>query len=354
MSTFPSFQLSGGPSEIASQSAAKFGPRILDAVNFYEGLFAQIAGKEREDFAHLARIRSEADRYSSSVNKTFPGLAEEITAMAAALGIEAWRLHALNARTEIYRTLASEKNKRTENECTSIFFPESRVLGQTWDWHPGLEKLALILKIEQPQKPAILMFSEPGIVGKIGLNSSGLGVCLTLLFAETAMGGVPIHVLQRAILECQNADEAARLIERTDCCTTSSILIADKTGAAYNFELLGQSKNRVALPAGNLVHTNHYLADETSASAAIPGSVHRLKTAAALFGANSSDGVPGMKRILGDKSNADFPICRQYAPGLDFLVGTVAAMVMDLKNLSLEVTKEPAYGASPWVKHSLP
>lgn len=354
MSGFPFFTLRGAPNDLGALAAKYFGDRISGAVRFYEGLFAQIAKKSIDDPIHIRRIQDEADRYSRAVGSYFPELALEINAIAAALGIAPWRLHALNARTEIYRTLANETGKRTEKECTSIFFPQSCILGQTWDWHPELEKLCVVLRIEKPSKPKVLMFTEPGIIGKIGINSAGLGLCLTILFADAPMGGVPIHVLLRAILECESADAAAELIEKTECSTTSSLLIADKNGKAHNYELLGASKTRVSLPTGELVHTNHYLSDEASASAVVPGSVYRLKKAAALFGQRSSEGERGMKRILSDKSDPDFPICRQYAPGLDFLVGTVAAMVLDLQKTEMHLAKGPSLGAdSSWTKYDL-
>ena len=52
------------------------------------------------------------------------------------------------------------------------------------------------------------MITEPGIIGKIGLNSSGLGVCLNILRINKRLDGVPVHIVLRAVLDATNINDA--------------------------------------------------------------------------------------------------------------------------------------------------
>ena len=58
--------------------------------------------------------------------------------------------------------------------------------------------------------------TEAGILGKIGLNDAGLGVCLNLLSttADGGRDGTPIHVLLRQMLQsCRSVDDAIELLD---------------------------------------------------------------------------------------------------------------------------------------------
>jgi isopenicillin-N N-acyltransferase-like protein len=67
------------------------------------------------------------------------------------------------------------------NECTSLFCPTNGILAQNWDWDKTLESLMFVQKITRPDRHQLIQLTEPGILGKIGMNSAGLGVCLNIL-----------------------------------------------------------------------------------------------------------------------------------------------------------------------------
>ena len=54
-------------------------------------------------------------------------------------------------------------------------------MAQNWDWMEEQSPNLLLLTIIQPDKPTIKMVTEAGIIGKIGLNSAGVGVCLNAI-----------------------------------------------------------------------------------------------------------------------------------------------------------------------------
>ena len=69
-------------------------------------------------------------------------------------------------------------------EYNELYLKESGILSQNCDWAKDLEPLTVILKIKKKTKPEIIQIAEPGIIGKIGMNDAGLGVCLNFLHIE--------------------------------------------------------------------------------------------------------------------------------------------------------------------------
>jgi isopenicillin-N N-acyltransferase-like protein len=86
---------------------------------------------------------------------------------------------AINVRTEITFGLFSDG-------CTALSWRTDRAsfLAQNWDWMDAQRENLIQLTIEQSGKPVIKMITEAGLIGKIGLNSAGVGVCLNAIKAK--------------------------------------------------------------------------------------------------------------------------------------------------------------------------
>ena len=309
MKTFPYFEIEGDNAHLGEGMGSLLADRVVEAYRFYEGLFGEIAkidpGSTLERAQLVGRIREYADEIRLTISRHFPAYATEIEALAEGAGVEPWKVYTLNGRTEIYRLLAERAKPKDPGECTAIYFPTSGLLGQNWDWHPHLEELAVVVKLRQPDGHTILMFTEPGIIGKMGLNSAGMGVCLNILFGRSSTAGIPIHILLRAVLDARSVSAAEELVAALPLGTSSNMLIGDSAGNGVDLEIQGEVLHRYDLSAGHLVHTNHYVADESSATATIPGSVKRLERARGMFGAESARGLDGMKAILADRENPE-------------------------------------------------
>ena len=77
-------------------------------------------------------------------------------------------------------------------ECTTLAFKNQRILGQNWDWESDIEELAVILDIETEDGHRILTMTEPGMIGKIGMNNHGVGVGLNFMTIDNYQPyGVP-------------------------------------------------------------------------------------------------------------------------------------------------------------------
>lgn len=89
----------------------------------------------------------------------------------------------------------------------------------------------IILTIEQASKPTIKMVTEAGIIGKIGLNSMGVGVCLNAIRAKGMdYTRLPCHLGLRMVLESKSREEAVARLENYGIASACHMLIADPTG----------------------------------------------------------------------------------------------------------------------------
>jgi isopenicillin-N N-acyltransferase-like protein len=130
---------------------------------------------------------------------------------------------------------------------------------QTWDWHDTLRHVMLLRAIEARSGLGVCTFTEFGIVGKIGVNSAGLGVHFNVLRhnSDHADIGVPVHVVARRILdEASTVDDAAD-IARSARLSASTVVTVVTRDEARGLEL---SPAGVAeLTGETLLHTNHFL-----------------------------------------------------------------------------------------------
>ncbi len=312
-SGIPEFQLSGSYEDIGAQHGHYLASRIEDTLEFYGSLF----GLRQQTLFDVAKC------YKKEIKRFSDDFALEIEALSDAAGVDPLWIYALNARSEIINNQVLE--------CTAIFFPKTGVLGQNWDWSQVMEQLVCVLDIKAPGKPLIKMVTEPGIIGKIGMNSEGLGVCLNILACAKLTPGVPVHILLRALLESQDMHSALAIADSSHVGKASNVLLADSNGQSYNLEFAGEGLVRLE-GQGVQCHTNHYLGwDNLQRDANFEGSTDRLSRAYELAAQYQEEGVSGMKAVLKDNTQKDFSICSGYHNNtLLGRYGTVLTLVMDL------------------------
>ena len=127
----------------------------------------------------------------------------------------------LNVRTEIAYGMAGDG-------CTALYRKTntSSFLAQNWDWEEEQRENLIHLNISRQGKPAISMITEAGIIGKIGLNSSGVGVCLNAIKAHGIdIKRLPCHLALRTCLECISMGEAVAALEKAGVASSCHILV---------------------------------------------------------------------------------------------------------------------------------
>ena len=86
----------------------------------------------------------------------------------------------------------------------------------------------VILTVHQPSLPTIKMITEAGIIGKIGMNSAGVGVCFNAIRAKGLTSTrMPVHLGLRTVLESTSAAEAIGKLEEVGMASAAHMLIAD-------------------------------------------------------------------------------------------------------------------------------
>ncbi|KTR85916.1 C45 family autoproteolytic acyltransferase/hydolase [Leucobacter chromiiresistens] len=279
------------PRERGEELGTRFGVEIREAVDGYLGFFAVRGLAE-------ARVREIAESCFAALRAWAPNLADELEATALAADVPLWRLAALNARTEVLAVVAPD----AEGECSTAVFapagwapPESI---QTWDWHEHLCRVGLVVSYapDAPWREAaaggaapaaaapaaapltarasagvgrVAMFTELGVLGKIGVNDAGLAVHFNILHhaSDRGVGGVPVHAIARRVLdEATTVDEAEAIIRSARASASTVITVLARGEAEHRAACFEISSERVAAvrpdAEGWLVHTNNFLAPE--------------------------------------------------------------------------------------------
>ena len=327
MDQFPEILLAGDARQRGESHGEQLREPIAETLDYYRGLFGLGEQALREEAGHFAGI----------VRGFSADYAEEIESIARAASLDPLYVYALNSRSEIY-------NNASIGECTAIFSEDSGVLGQNWDWSEPLEHLLVLARIEAENNHRVCTLTEPGIIGKIGMNSAGLGVCLNILKHPDSLSGLPVHVLLRALLDCRNFAEAEQLLGMVSVGKASHVLVADATGNCASCEFAGTEAYRLSPSGGMFLHTNHYLAAEAAGSPdAFPTTRERMSRAQEMLAEDSSRN--GIELMLRDQTRGEFSICRPYSPSASpgfGKVGTVFSVIMDLDSLSMQVSRGPS------------
>ena len=327
MSEFPRITISGEPFERGQQHGRQLAAEIAKSIEFYASIFALT-----ED-----EIMRYADHFREKIDAFEPAYGEEMDGIAQGAGIDPRWIVALNARTEIL-----SRAPGASNECTAVYFSEPSILGQNWDWGRALEPLAVLMKIQRPDGHIIFMFTEPGIIGKIGMNSSGLGVCLNILTLGQLLDGLPVHIILRAVLDCKSLAQVDSLLARHGAGKASNIMVADAGGNGFDVEFCGETSYRIE-PAGNyLLHTNHYLgrAINSDQDADFSSSYARFNRATQILSGNKERSAAAMCKLLSDDSDRLLPIYRAFLPDDSVHeLGTVCTIVMELAQQKMWLRK---------------
>jgi len=321
---FPVIKIQGGPEDRGRQQGDLLKERIHKTIDFYKRQFL-IPEEEILRIAGQFRVSTKAFRED---------LYLEIEALAQAAGADPLWIYALHGRTELLNL--------NPMECTTFAFRKQRLIGQNWDWDQEVEELAVILDIEKEDGHRIITMTEPGMIGKIGMNSCGLGVCLNFMSIEDYRPyGVPLHVILRTILDSKTMEEALSLIEPHLMGKVGNILIADGTGKVEDMEIGGDEFH--SIPVQDLfAHANHFLTKVDYDLQLFPNTLGRYRRAKELLQTLDEPSVQSMKDILRDSTDEEYPICRKRFshPWLtDDTSITVTSIIMDLKNLQFHITR---------------
>ena len=334
MNQFPQITISGEPFERGKQHGEQLSAEIAKTIDFYRSIFG----------LPEAEILQYAEFFGKIIDDYDPAYTQEVAGIALGAGVDPLWIVALNSRTEIL-----SRNAVASHECTAVYFPTPSILGQNWDWGRALEPLTVLMKIVQPAGHVIMMITEPGIIGKIGMNNAGLGVCLNILTLGKRLDGLPVHIILRAILDCKSLAQVDALLTQHGNGKASNIIVADASGNGFDMEFCDQASYRLIPESDYLLHTNHYLGSPINSEQDpdFSSSYTRFSKATQILSDNRERSVGSMCELLSDESDQSLPIYREYV--FDDSVrdlGTICTIVMELAQKKMHVRKGKGKEAS--------
>ena len=305
-----------------------------------------------------------ASKYREVIKRQDPFYARAMEGLAEGSGQDPLEIVALNVRYELMYSQFSKIGLKTllgTDGCTSFaVLPEASrnghlLMGQNWDWIPGVE--GLFLKIRNPSGPAVLCFTEAGVVGgKIGLNSDGLGLLINGLVSDRddwSRLQKPFHVRCWQVLRSRTLGQAVRkIIEGQRSCSANFLMGQQKTltsGRTVDIESAPGATCELAPDRGAIGHTNHFsdseklgvqqvLDEERRSTLQRFRRIQRLLDERVRSGGKLS--VSGAQEMLRDHDGRPESVCRHPNTGLreDERYKTVVSVLMDLHSRKLWAT----------------
>jgi isopenicillin-N N-acyltransferase-like protein len=313
--------------------------------------------------ATVDHVRFWSERAIDQLESWAPDLRDEIAGIAAGAGVQIWQIGALNARTEI---LAAARASGISECSTAVFLPgggQAPRTIQTWDWNDSLRDTPVAWAYEPRPGHVVRGLTEFGILGKIGVNSAGLGVHFNILRHESDHDviGVPVHAVARRILDeastVAEATEIARSVRLSASTVLTVVSFDGERGSVAGLEMCPDGVGMVeAADDGVYIHTNHFLdaslSDGERLGPVRPNTYDRLKRMRARTDGLSSADL--MTRVGAMLSHTDdgAPVCCHASSDDPFELRseTLATVSIDLAECRLMVHRGGPcqITADPW------
>jgi isopenicillin-N N-acyltransferase-like protein len=261
----PCITVSGSPLDLGHEH----GKRAKEAINrnfqFYLNLWNYFSGVERD------QVLNDAKEFIPYIEKLDPELIEELRGVAAGSGMQFEEIVTLNARWELnYAYMPTPGTPIASEGCTAYALTpdatknQHTLVGQNWDYKPGLKDSCIVLRIKREKKPNIIIHTEAGIIGHKGLNSAGIGVCLNFIRSanDAFQPGVPVWIKVRSILNSENLGDCVKMLMTFKGPNSANMIIAHRDGEAIDVECTPHDTLLLYPKEGILTHTNHFLSPE--------------------------------------------------------------------------------------------
>ena len=257
MTRIPLIEVSGPPLERGRQHGEQAREQIERSIAWYSRQFAETASLGWDE------VCASAPRWEPLVEAYLPEALEEIRGIAEGAGVAYEEILALNGRGEL--SAGNPFADDAEDGCSSFAITDEGsgdghvYCGQNWDWRSAILDTVVMLRIEQPGKPTVVMQTEAGQVGRQGANSAGIGLNANGLGARFGSRvGLPQPYIRRKILDSWDMQGALEAVfeSRQSLCT--NLLLTHRDGFAIDLETTPGRHGWGYPQDGVLVHTNHF------------------------------------------------------------------------------------------------
>lgn len=350
MRTIPVIRAAGTPFQCGQTVGRALKDAIRANIPDYLDIFRHTAGAARDDVYAYAR------KLPPAIRAYAPNLLDEMQGLAAGAEVTFEDILVLNARTEIMAGIMAGKRGGGPDECTSIAtLPEvtadgHMLMGQNWDWIVTVASRTALIEMAQPGQPRMLVFTEAGIVGKIGCNEHGIGVCANRLTSSHDKGeiGVPWHVQLRKAMAAPNMHRAIQAVVQPKRGASGMFMIGARGGEAIVLETTPADFASLLPEDGILTHSNHYLCPELKAvdtrkSGSALTLIRHDRARRLLARERGAITLDSYKRVLRDHFSYPQAICRhpdETDPLADRTL-SAASILMDLDTGEMQIAAGP-------------
>jgi hypothetical protein len=275
--------------------------------------------------------------YEPAIRQHAAGLLDETWGIADGAELPRPLVFALQLLDEewAYRVRRSREGALQKCSTFGIALPGGGAfVGQNMDLGAYTDGSQALLQIDAADgAPAALVFTVAGVVGLMGVNAAGVGVCVNSLpQLPSAPTGVPVAFVLRRLLQTRSIDEAVRLVTTIPHATNQHYLIA-AAGAVRSFEASSAGVTEFHPPvAGRCLHTNHPLGDVEGApesEAARANSMTRLKSLTARLSSGPVD-LDTLQGALAAFDDPQHPVCRLRRDDNHLIGFTTGSMIAAL------------------------
>jgi isopenicillin-N N-acyltransferase like protein len=299
---------------------------IRNNVEYYVKLWKEYSKLDREWVVEQSsRFLPQIERYDSSILEELRGVAE-----GARLSLE--EVVALNCRYEfVWAKMEVDAFvvPRISPECTALGAqptsgsPGTAVIGQNWDYKPGVRKNCILLEeIQEPAKPNLVIHTEAGILGQKGMNSAGIGLLVNALLSDKDSYDpcVPFLIAVRAALNERTIAAAIQRLGESRRSVSGNLMLAQ--GAELLDIELTPSTSEVIHPTGTVLsHANSFVGLENCREMVdvfdglLPDSRGRGERAGLLLRNSKAMDLPAFQKVFSDHAGYPHSICRHLAAG---------------------------------------
>lgn len=252
----PLIEISGNARERGRQHGEAARDRIAQSIAFYGESFSAASGLTWKRVCELApQWLPLVSHYNGDE------LIDELHGIAEGAGVTLGDVLALNGRGDLSYTNPFETEECSAWAILDEASPDGHVYcGQNWDWKLATQDTVIMLRIEQPGKPTIIMQTEAGQIGRQGANSAGLALNATGLGPRWGSGlRLPQPYIRRRILDSWTMSEALEASFSSAQSVCSNLLFTHRDGFAIDVEST-PSRHGWGYPRdGVIVHTNHFV-----------------------------------------------------------------------------------------------
>ena len=310
-SRFPVIEVAGNHREMGRQigeatrdSIRELVEVVTDRINVGRAPHQQISNEQALEVARTS-IAYAAD-YA-------PELMTEVEGIAEGAGLNVEQVMLVNVRNQVPAAV--------DGACTGVVIEPgcaisgSGFAGQNWDNDPAMDPFSIVLIRRPLDEPAHMNFTQPGIIGYMGLNEAGLGVVMNTLPAPARGVGVPWYFLVRRMYLHASLDAVVDEVRRARRAIPANVALLTNDGAADLEVTVDDVHVLRANGRGVLVHTNHCVHPElehiNELFPQLIQSVPRMSRAESLLGDRGDPvGVEHVKSLLSDHVDYPTSICR--------------------------------------------